>query len=177
MPATKRILHRANASNKRMRRTPMYLKPETKYFNQNVPTGSAVSRTVNCCRMDAGTGVSERIGRKITLKSVGYMLTVSGNTRIRCILYVPKDQSDELVLSGANDAVENDKFWVIHDKLWDPNGSATVAQHNHRFPMGMGVEYGGPLGDDINRNGVRLAVVTPGAASANGHTKIWYADN
>jgi len=177
MPATKRILHRANASNKRMRRTPMYLKPETKYFNQAIPTASVASRTINCCRMDAGTGVSERIGRKITLKSVSYLGIAPSGTSCRAILYVPKDQSDELVLSGYTAGVDNDKFWVISDKLWDANGSLTAFQHSHRFPMGMGVEYGGPLGDDINRNGVRLLLATDGVTTINGHTKIWYADN
>lgn len=176
MARTKRLLRRADRDAKRMRRTVMYSKPETKYFNQTI-SETAISTTVDTCNVPAGTDIEERIGRKIRLKSVEYMGRLTLNDIVRVILYVPKDQGEVLSIPSTTAAVENDRFWILHDKLYDPNGSSTVFQYRHTFPMGMLVEFGGPLGTDINRNGVKMLVQSGDSVARAFHTKIWYQDN
>lgn len=155
-------------------------KPESKYYNLDVSSdpGTSASLTANMCRIPAGTGVEQRVGRKIKLLSAEYCGQLTTNNPVRIIMYVPKDQSDELVLANQSSSVDNDKFWVIHDKFYDSNGGNTIFQFRKTFRFGINTEFGGTAGDDINKNGVRLSITKLNATdSARYHTKVWYLDN
>lgn len=155
------------------------IKPESKFHNETFTiTGSG---TLNLCEMATGDGAQDRSGRKIKLTQAQYMLRSStANTAIRAILYVPKDQSDDLILANNYDPVDNALFWVLDDKFWDPNGSATVGSYVHRFPNGLFTEYGDntDTAAAIKKGGVKLFLSATGTGSdIVGHTKVWYYDN
>lgn len=182
MPATKRMLARANRDAKRRRTTVVYTggRPESKFYNQEITAHSATTQsTTNAARIAAGTGKSERIGRKVRIKSVECLISATAGVSVRAILYVPKDQSDELIPSSLTAPIDNATFWVLEDRLLQPQGSnvKTNGWMKHSFPYSIVTEYGGPNATDINRNGPRLCLVTDASATVTGHTKIWFTDS
>lgn len=183
MPATKRLMSRANRDAKRRRTQTFYYKPESKFHNTTVSHLTTPFSNTNLCNIAAGTGTQDRIGRKVRVKSAEYTLCTSGSATdvpIRAILYVPKSTGDNLSLAIFTDPVPNDRFWVIHDCLYDANGGGgtTSAQYRHSFNLPISVEYDGPLAGDLSKNDIKLFIAT-GNSSGNviGHTKVWYIDN
>jgi len=131
--------------------------------------------------MGAGDGAQQRSGRKIKLTQAQYMFrSDTGNVPIRAILYVPKDQSDDLILANNFNPVDNSLFWVLDDQLWDPNGGTTVGTYIHRFSNGLYTEYGdtSDTAAAIKKGGVKLFLSATGTGNTIvGHTKVWYYDN
>lgn len=176
------MLARANRDAKRARTTTVLYtggRPESKFKNAAIVHSATTQSTTNCARMQAGTANQNRVGRKIRIKSVEALVSAPSGTSVRAILYVPKDQSDELIPGSVTEAIDNSLFWVLEDRLLQPQGGnvATNGWMKHSFPYSIVTEYGGPNADDINRNGPRLCLVTSASVTVSGHTKIWYTDN
>jgi hypothetical protein len=165
----------------------MVIKPESKYANRNITHIGVTNSTTVLTAIAAGSGSSGgRDGRKIKLKSfeTKFQVDTSQSSFYRIIYYVPKTASDTLSLANAYSAIENDSIWVLHDRffLFSAAGGTPVSNTNavqtyrHSFPMGLNVEFDGDATSDFVKNPVKMLILTPGATSVLGHTKVWYTD-
>ena len=151
--------------------------PESKYFNNVVTHSATTDSTTILTGMAAGTGVQERVGRKIKTLSAMVNLDVDASLIARCILYVPKQADQELVLTSFYLPVDNDQFWVLKDWYQSNNQNNNPQIVTHKFPMGLNCEYDGTGATALAKNPVKLLIRTSATGTVQGHTKVWYKDN
>lgn len=146
---------------------------ETKYKNVDIIHLAVTNSTTTISDVSEGNGVSTRDGRKIMMLNCEVRMRVAG-TNARVVIYVPKDPSLSLALTNDFDSVENDEFWVLHDRLYTGDGAGVFAI-NFRLHQPLGIEYAVTTGAAI-KNPVKMLVQTSAASSVLGHTKLWYKD-
>lgn len=151
--------------------------PETKYFNNNIIHSAISSSTTSLTLIAAGTGVENRIGRKIKLKSLLMNIRKEGTGVVRAVLYVPKQANQTLSLPSLESPVDNDQFWVLRDWYFSDTNNNNPGVWTHVFPTGLNVEYEGTGSGAVVKNPVKLLLQTIGSSTINGHTKVWYTDN
>jgi len=151
--------------------------PETKYFNNNIIHSGISESTTSLTLIESGTGVENRVGRKIKLKSLMMNFRVTGTGGpCRCILYVPKQANQDISLPSIESPTDNDQFWILRDWYVADNIDNNPGIWTHTFPMGLNVEYDGTASTAVTRNPVKLYLTSQGNTTINGHTKVWYTD-
>ena len=153
--------------------------PESKFINTAISHAATTTSTTILTALAIGASTSTRVGRKVKVKSVDMNVTVNGPTavKLRCILYAPKQADDIIALTNHYDSVNNDRYWIIKDWYQTANLNNATQITRHRFPMGLGVEFDGPLLTDLAKNPLKLYIHTNAADDVRGHTKVWYTDN
>lgn len=144
-------------------------------------TGFAVDVPIN--NPPEGTGAVERNGRKIRSYAYEYKVRQSGTSAAaycRVILYVPKQANQTLSFTTIDDAVPNDKFWVLHDKLYSA-GTISAAGYPQIFGQArvrqpLTAEFD-DAGNQV-RGQVRMFVCSDlaGGFISRGTVKCWYKD-
>lgn len=180
--AQKRPARRTYRPNKRMRRpyVPLYPKPETKYHNESILHNAVQNSTTLACNVEAGAGTTNRVGRKLRIKSLEVLLrAAAGSGPVRMVIYVPKTQSQTLTLTNPAQAIDNDQFWVVKDGWVQPQGNnaAEGIYYRHSFPLGLVTEYDGNTASDVIKNGIKVLLFATNSTTILGHTKIWFMDN
>lgn len=146
---------------------------ETKYKNESITHLAATTSTTTISNVSEGNGVSTRDGRKILMMSAEVRMRVGG-TNCRVVIYVPKDPSTTLALTNDWDPIDNDEYWVLHDRLYTGDGDGVFAV-NFRLHQKLGIEYAVTTGAAI-KNPVKMYLHSSTTSTILGHTKLWYKD-
>lgn len=146
---------------------------ETKYKNQSISHIATTTSTTIISNVSSGDSVEDRDGRKILMVNCEIRLRVGGSNA-RIVIYVPKDPTATLALTTDADAIDNDEYWVIFDRLFTGHGEGVFAV-NLRIPQKLGIEFATSGGSAI-KNPVKMYLHTSSASSISGHTKMWYKD-
>lgn len=173
------------AKRRRFSRLPRYGRYstfESKFLNTSLLGSSGASFDFRVNNPVEGTGSNERNGRKIRSYSYEYQLrqvVPSGTiSYIRVIVYVPKQANFAMLLANLGSAVDNSRYWVLHDKLYSGGnvsaaGSPIIAcQARIRQAITSEFDDGGSQ----VKGQVRLYVIANGTTSIDGFAKCWYKD-
>jgi len=154
---------------------------ETKIYDRSINHSALGATTQPLAEISLGNDYNQRVGRKIDARYLHVNLLESGSTTspTRVILYVPKNASDNLTLTNKHGAVNTSSFWVIKD-LWFSGGTdsnlPSAIQFNHRFPMGMKIEWDDSTQSGITTNNLKMYIDCGASSTVTGHTKLFYKD-
>lgn len=158
-----------------------YITAESKFHNVDLVSTSASTHDFAINRVTEGTGANERVGRKIRSYAYEYEIfttTSSTATLMRVVLYVPKVTTASLSTLGLADAIENDSYWVLHDKIYSTTGAGSTGLPSlcaqARVRQALTAEFtaaGGVAGGNV-----RMAVVFDVTTAIDGFTKTWFKD-
>lgn len=151
------------------------IKPEMKHAALTISHNTVIASTRDITAIGVGTNVAQRVGAKIKVFNIEYLLTSASS--FRATLLMPNDANASPALS-FDTPVERTKDAVLKDTFAHSgsNPDCRGMLGRHKLPLGTVCRYGGPLGTDINDNAIYLTITQPAVGTVTGYVRIWYTD-
>lgn len=153
------------------------LKPEMKHGGFTIAhVGVATSnRLIN--EIAAGPGINERIGTKIKIHHIEFLVANTSGLGTRVTFLLPRDASAAPSLSYTT-SVDRDRDSVLLDKFYHGNTTPSSSGFlgNHKLPMGIVSKYASGTGTSINSNSIYMLINTAASSTVLGYVRIWYTD-
>lgn len=182
MVAKRRLDFGGTTRNTRPRRdTPMVLyrgiKPEMKNLVTPITYTllSGASYPIN--NVGQGSSVADRIGSKIKIWSIDYILTQDQGLSFRVDLVINNNAGVNPTHAYSNAIARND-FSVLHTKFFHAGATpnARGANLRHKLPLGVVSKYSTGISTSINTNQIVARITSPANTTLDGYFRIWYTD-
>jgi len=179
----KRALDFGSPKAKRFRREPTMvvyrgLRPEMKYLVTPVTYSAATAQTVTLNSLTQGTDVSGRVGAKVKIWRIDYILQcTSSSNSVRVDLLINNVTGGSVSHTYAGD-IDMKSFTWLKTQFYHSGTSNGPKGINvsHKLPMGVISKYSGASGTTINSNQIVARITTAGNETIDGYFRIWYTD-
>jgi len=183
MVAKRRLNFGGSGSAKRARQdAPMVIyrgpKPEMKYFTVFPLYVSAVSVSTIINRIDQGTAVFNRIGSKVKIWHIEYVLVGdTSGASFRCDLLL-NNTTPQLVTHTYDEPVDRNSQSVLRTTFFHggTNNNARGAHIQHKLPLGIITKFRAASGSTLNSNEIVARITSPATTTITGYFRIWYTD-
>lgn len=180
--AAKRSLDFGTPRRKRTRIQPTLVlyrgvKPEMKYLTTTITYSAAVAGTYDINGVPQGGAEDNRIGAKIKIWSIEYVLAQASGDPIRVDLLL-NNVSGGTISHAYDGAIERNKVTVLDTRFLhsgaDENSRGVLIRK--KLPFGVVSKYTAALGSSVNHNQMVARITTPSSTTVSGYFRIWYTD-
>jgi len=154
------------------------VKPEMKYFTTTVVYAAAVSVSLIINRIDQGTAVFDRIGSKVKIWHVEYVLVGdAAGALFRCDVLL-NNTTPQLVTHTYDQPVDRNSQSVLKTTFHHvgQNMNARGALVRHKLPLGLITKFRSSAGSTLNSNELVARITSPAVTTITGYFRIWYTD-
>lgn len=180
-PSAKRALNFGSTPRKRARMTTrsqsrrVYgTKPEMKYHVLNVThvTSNATTQSIN--EIPGGPGVLQRVGAKVKIWNIEWVLACQVPTRVDLILANQASDTPTNTYPSAIDRTEFNQIEMM--QLHPPTTSTAAFSGNVKLPLGLIAKYNLTAGSSINKGKLYARITSQTNQTVTGYFRIWYTD-
>ena len=154
------------------------IKPEMKNLVTTLAYGPAINLTLGLNVVSQGAATFERIGSKIKIWRIDYMIeNVNNSNAVRVTLQIPNIVGAASTQNFAS-SVDRESFTLLKDTIYH-SGTAQSPRgilQSHQLPVGVVSKYAGVAGTTINHNQIQARITTSGTETLSGYFRIWYTD-
>lgn len=179
----KRSLNFGTPSGKRQKSQPTMvvyrgLKPEMKFFTTTLTHSTSTSTSVSIAAPSQGTAVNQRVGAKIKVWRIEYVVAQASGNPVRVDLLI-NNLAGATISSTYDSEVDRNNVALIKTRFHTSgsNNSSLGSYVSHKLPYGVICKYGGSAGTTINTNQIVAHVTTPSSTTVTGYFRIWFTDN
>ena len=178
----KRALNFGTPSRKRARIQPTMVlyrspRPEMKFFETTFAYAGIATLNLDLNEMAQGSNVNERVGNKIKVWSIEFILAQAAGDPIRVDLLMPNLVTDNPSHTFSQ-AVDRKKFNVLLTKFLHSgaNENSRGCIVRHKLPYGVVTKFFDSGANSCNSNLIMAHITTPSATTVTGYFRIWYTD-
>ena len=153
------------------------VRPEMKFLVTNIAHTATTGSTLTLNQVTQGTTISGRVGAKIKIWRIDYILANSTGNSFRVDLVI-NNITGSTITHAYTDPVNRNSLTLLTTKFHHAGSipNARGANVSHKLPVGVISKFTSAAGTTVNHNQILARVTTQATETITGHFRIWYTD-